>query len=322
MVLVQMVTPDRVGGATLPVEVMPPCTSQRLVAAAANKFKAVTKQSRVYYGATCVEITGEASPEELAGTFVVVSGKAGWKGRPRPAPAHADDTAQPKEQELGAVAEVSSEQDVVSARDSMLEAARTNRSTGVVLFWRDEQDNGYLSNWSRSQMEIEGVQYGCVEQWIMATKARLCGNETVCRQIMQTSSPRAQKALGRSLDSKTVQKCWKMQHRWETQLAGATAKFSQSEALALRLLRTGQKPIAEASPSDRIYGIGIAPSDPLAQDPANWRGTNLLGRVLMQVREELRRHVLAQHGEEPPTAMAAAAPDWSIGEDSSDPDGE
>merc|ERR1712139_545719 len=110
---------------------------------------------------------------------------------------------------------------------------------------------------------------------------------------MATPNPRKQKALGRSLDKKTVDRCWKVGQKWTTQLQGARAKFQQNPSLAVKLLRTGQKPIAEASPSDLIYGIGLAPSDPLAQDVANWKGMNLLGKALMQAREEIRQHVLA-----------------------------
>merc|ERR1740138_675218 len=105
--------------------------------------------------------------------------------------------------------------------------------------------------------------------------------------IMSSISPRKMKGLGRSLDSKMVNRFWTLQAKWETQLKGARAKFQQNKALALKLLGTGRKPIAEASPSDRIFGIGLAPNDPLAQQPANWRGTNILGAALVQVREEI-----------------------------------
>merc|ERR1719436_919600 len=109
---------------------------------------------------------------------------------------------------------------------------------------------------------------------------------------MKAVSPRRQKGLGRSIDEKLVRRHWRQPEKWAAQLRGARAKFRQHEHLALRLLRTGQKPIAEASPSDNIFGIGLAPSDPLAKDPANWRGTNILGKALMQVRTELRDRLL------------------------------
>lgn len=181
----------------------------------------------------------------------------------------------------------------VAGPDELREAARMERTQGVVLVWKDTQDNGHLSNWAKSKITINGTSYCCVEQWIMANKALACRNERVREEIMATSNPRQQKALGRSLDKKTVARCWRVGQKWITQLQGVRAKFQQNPSLAVKLLRTGQKPIAEASPSDLIYGIGLAPSDPLAQDVANWKGMNLLGKALMQIREEIRQHVLA-----------------------------
>jgi hypothetical protein len=166
----------------------------------------------------------------------------------------------------------------------------------VVLCWKETQDNGYLSNWARSPFVIDGVSYNCAEQWIMACKARACGDDAVLTKIMSSQSARKQKGLGRSLDPKAVQRFWRLQDKTAAQFTGARAKFQQNEALMLKLLRTGQKVIAEASPSDRVFGIGLAPSDPLAQDPSKWRGTNLLGKALMSVRDELRRQVLHVHG--------------------------
>jgi ribA/ribD-fused uncharacterized protein len=69
--------------------------------------------------------------------------------------------------------------------------------------------------------------------------------------------------------------------------AGNLAKFEQNAGLRRRLLDTGDAILAEANPKDFIWGIGLAIDDPTAQDPANWQGQNLLGKVLMQVRQTL-----------------------------------
>jgi len=164
-----------------------------------------------------------------------------------------------------------------------------------VLCWKDNEKNGYLTNWARSLFRIAGVEYTSCEQWIMANKALLCGDEAVHDQIMATQEPSEQKRLGRTLD--LSKKAWNATAKWEVQLEGARTKFRQNHKLACRLLCTGSKPIAEASPSDSIFGIGIAPNDPRAQDVANWKGGNILGRALMQVRQELREEILAQNHE-------------------------
>lgn len=313
--IVQMRTFDQKGQQTVPVEVTitgtdPTCTTAKaIVVAAAKKFKSVTKQSRVYHGMTRLEMAGDVLLEDLKGNHVVLAGKVGWKGALAGAVAGAgypsekicgnvdaqviEVPAVPSSASTSAGDAQAAEPDAESRQHELAEAAKSERSDGVVLVWKDTQDNGYLSNWAKSPIVLDGTKYNCVEQWIMASKARACGDGSVEYQVMRTANPRKQKALGRSIDKKAVDRHWGVQQKWNIQLRGCTAKFQQNETLARRLLQTGQKPIAEASPSDTIFGIGLAPNNPLAQDPANWRGLNLLGKALMQVREELRQHISA-----------------------------
>jgi len=250
----------------------------------------VTKQSRVYLGISGQEISSDV-PQEVHGTFLVISGKAGWKGAAKLVQKEAAEEEEEGEEE--AVEEEGNSSDA----HSLLEAAREARSAGVVLCWKETQTNGYLSNWASSPIVIDGLSYNCVEQWIMASKARACGDEAILSQILQSKSPRKQKGLGRSIDDKLVRRFWTLQRKWEAQVTGVGAKFKQNEHLAIKLLRTGSKRIGEASPSDRVFGIGLAPSDPAAQDPQNWRGLNLLGKALMCIRDELRCQVLVANGE-------------------------
>lgn len=70
---------------------------------------------------------------------------------------------------------------------------------------------------------------------------------------------------------------------------GNMAKFTQNEDLRRALLETGDATLAEASPYDAIWGIGRKASERLAQVPEKWKGTNLLGKVLMRVRAELSK---------------------------------
>lgn len=155
-----------------------------------------------------------------------------------------------------------------------------------VLFWKDTDKNGYLSNWATSPFQLNGQRFNCAEQYIMWSKAVAMGDEATREQIMATKEPRRQKALGRQVQP-WKERIW-AQRREPVMLEAARAKFQQNPALADRLLKTDLRPLAEASPSDKIYGIGLAPDNPLAQDPRNWKGENLLGRILEQVREELR----------------------------------
>ena len=64
-------------------------------------------------------------------------------------------------------------------------------------------------------------------------------------------------------------------------------QFSQNHQLKTILLETAGTVLAEASPSDRKWGIGLAEDDPHAKRRKMWRGRNLLGEVLMEVRDEM-----------------------------------
>ena len=71
-------------------------------------------------------------------------------------------------------------------------------------------------------------------------------------------------------------------------VAGNLAKFEQHDDLRDYLLGTGDRVLGEASPVDRVWGIGLSRDDPAASDPSRWRGHNLLGFALMRVRDMLR----------------------------------
>lgn len=153
----------------------------------------------------------------------------------------------------------------------------------MVLFWKPPTPFG---QWTPSPFTVDGVAYGCAEQMMMAEKARLFGDDANLARILATDDPRRQKALGqkvRPFDQAT----WE-EHRIPIVTAVSRAKFADPERAAA-LLATGDRLLVEASPLDRIWGIGLRADDPRAHDPATWRGLNLLGEALMTVRAELRR---------------------------------
>jgi ribA/ribD-fused uncharacterized protein len=94
------------------------------------------------------------------------------------------------------------------------------------------------------------------------------------------------KALGRGVRG-FEELIWR-QHRVSIVVEGNYAKFSQSEPLRDFLIGTKHRVLVEASPVDKIWGIGLAGDDPRAENPLEWRGLNLLGFALMDVRERLR----------------------------------
>jgi ribA/ribD-fused uncharacterized protein len=150
-----------------------------------------------------------------------------------------------------------------------------------VLFW-----GGWPSQWHKARFTIDGITYNCCEQYMMAEKANVFGDVEAVWKILAATNPRVQKAIGRSVRNFDAA-VWESVCRGVV-YTGNLARFSHNASDRRALLATGKKTIVEASPVDRIWGIGLAPDDPKAQDPAEWRGTNWLGTALMQVREALR----------------------------------
>jgi ribA/ribD-fused uncharacterized protein len=152
---------------------------------------------------------------------------------------------------------------------------------GFVFFW-----SGWPSQWHPADFTLDGVAYGCAEQYMMAEKARLFGDEETLGLILAAASPREQKALGRRVrgfdEARWQKACREIVYR------GNAGKFSQNPDLKELLLATGSKTLVEASPTDRIWGIGLAADDPRATDRSAWRGKNWLGEALMRVRADLR----------------------------------
>jgi ribA/ribD-fused uncharacterized protein len=81
------------------------------------------------------------------------------------------------------------------------------------------------------------------------------------------------------------------QHRREIVMAGNYQKFTQNTALREFLLTTGDRVLVEASPLDKIWGIGLAADHVDAPQPEKWPGLNLLGFALMQVRDRIRQEI-------------------------------
>lgn len=154
-----------------------------------------------------------------------------------------------------------------------------------IFFW-----GGTYSQWMPSKFKIDGVEYNCAEQYMMAKKALLFGDYEVLAKIMATSDPREQKALGKLVKG-FDKKVWETYCR-DYVYDGNYAKFTQNPEMQRELLATGNKEIVEASPEDTIWGIGLHETNPLAWEKATWKGTNWLGEAIMAVRETLLREKL------------------------------
>ena len=147
-------------------------------------------------------------------------------------------------------------------------------------------DQSCLSNWFPAPFSLNGILYPTTEHYMMAEKARLFEDAECLEKILAAKSPGAAKRFGRQVRRFDDEK-WKA-HRFEIVTTGNVEKFRQNDEIGEMLVRTGSKVLVEASPRDRIWGIGMGKTNPKAEDPRQWNGLNLLGFALMEVRARLK----------------------------------
>ena len=174
--------------------------------------------------------------------------------------------------------------------DSVIQQYKRESRIKYVFFWGDtERDNevtkACLSQWYPSVFTVDGTVYKTAEQYMMAQKALLFHDQTIYEEIMAAKHPRQCKALGQKVQhfSQTV---WD-ENKFQIVVDGNIAKFSQNPRLQEFLMRTGDRILVEASPYDKIWGIGMAENNEKVENPLEWNGQNLLGFALMEVRDRL-----------------------------------
>jgi len=149
-----------------------------------------------------------------------------------------------------------------------------------------------FSQWYEAPFVVNGTHYATAEHFMMAGKALLFGDMQAHERIVAATTPSTAKKLGRTVKGFDDAR-WSAA-RFDLVVAGNMAKFSQNAAMGEFLKSTGESVIVEASPVDKIWGIGMAATDPDAEDPRRWRGLNLLGFALMEVRQRLLEQQLQE----------------------------
>lgn len=171
------------------------------------------------------------------------------------------------------------------------ENVRDNRKRlEIIGFFHENEDYGCFSNWYPASFEYAGRRYANSEQFMMFHKVMMFGKHDLGIKIMETEDPSICKKIAGQrfpeFDSDVWEKtCYTIVRR------GVKAKFVQNSDILDTLLGTGAALLAECSPSDTKWGIGIDISDPYRFEIAKWKGKNLLGRILMEVRDEIRREM-------------------------------
>ena len=143
-----------------------------------------------------------------------------------------------------------------------------------------------FSQWYESPFTVENNTYRTSEHWMMAQKALLFEDRNTFEKILVADKPIEAKELGR-LVSGFDEQVW-YNRRFEIVKIGNIHKFNQNPALADYLIKTGDQVLVEASPVDIIWGIGLSRDSRDIDNIYAWRGLNLLGFVLMEVRDFLK----------------------------------
>lgn len=161
-----------------------------------------------------------------------------------------------------------------------------------LMFWghRPQSDGnigaGCLSQWwAGHPFTVGGEGFATAEHYMMWRKAMLFGDQSIAARIVAAGHPRQAKMLGRQVGG-FDEPTWEL-HRFQIVVDGSVAKFGQHRELGRFLAGTDERVLVEASPTDRVWGIGLSASDPRADQPDQWPGRNLLGFALMRARDLL-----------------------------------
>ena len=157
----------------------------------------------------------------------------------------------------------------------------------IICFHNPNEENGYLSNWYLADFVVDGIIFSSMEQYMMYQKAKVFRDAAIAETILATKNVAEIKALGRSV-SNYDDTVWNGV-RQIIVYRGLLEKFRQNKELAEMLLATGEAILTECAVRDRIWGIGFGMHDAERFDMKKWKGQNLLGFALMEVRKVLSK---------------------------------
>lgn len=144
-----------------------------------------------------------------------------------------------------------------------------------------------FSNWHRCNFRIDNIKFNCSEQAMMYYKAKMFRDYEIADRILRSRNPKDQKQLGREV--RNFDENYWNNNREEVMYRILLEKFSQNQDFKKELLKYKDYDFVEASPYDRVWGIGLREDNDLVLDESNWRGLNLLGKCLTRVCNELSK---------------------------------
>ena len=161
-----------------------------------------------------------------------------------------------------------------------------NTETDAIFFYRVGDAYGAFSNWAPTPFTVDGVSFSTAEQYIMYRKCLTFGDTVTAEKLLSSDSPKEQKALGREAAG-YIDSVW-AGIRQTVAIRGLYAKFSQDAELKRLLLGTGDAVLVECTSNDRIWACGLDKDDDDRLSADRWKGQNILGFALMEVRNMLR----------------------------------
>lgn len=174
------------------------------------------------------------------------------------------------------------------SREKLISEIDKGRTFDYFYFWGHKSPSlkSCLSQFYPARFKVGDEEYLFAEQYMMSQKAKLFGDNETYKKIMSSTNPFDIKKLGREVKNFDPD-VWD-KHKTDIVYTANINKFYQNKELKDFLLSTGDAILVEASPYDRIWGIGMYENDPQIGDPREWAGENLLGFILTEVREELK----------------------------------
>jgi len=173
-------------------------------------------------------------------------------------------------------------------KKKIVKVVAESKEDPVLFFGADEGKGEWrvFSNMYEAPFQVDSVTYPTVEHYFQWSKAKQFGDGAIADKILKTPSPKAVKALGRKVKD-FVKEDWDKTKDGVMRTA-VKAKFIQHPDLKTKLMETGARPIGEASARDKYWGIGTSADTSKAKDPTKWPGKNVLGKMLIELRTELK----------------------------------
>jgi len=184
----------------------------------------------------------------------------------------------------------------IITRDQLVDFVNRGNKVKYVFFWGHQEKEhavtkSCFSQWYDCKFSEDGKEFISAEHYMMYQKAKLFGDNHASERVLLASNPGEAKSIGREVLG-FRQDLWE-EKRFDIVVNANLAKFSQSDEMRDFLVQTGNRILVEASPVDKIWGIGLAQDNAASENPNTWKGLNLLGFALMEVRYRLTRQLNA-----------------------------